>query len=324
MRRMNALYVVGAGGIGCAVGHALCVAGWPAVFVDADAAKVAWGNAHGVCIAGHAPQRARFVVFPRWNPARGDTVLLCTKCYDNATVLSRLPAGIELIPIQNGFDPDLDARNHPVEGVASFVSECDPHRSRTRLTRRGALHFGHRQQARDDGMPPVVRALEKAISFRVRLVADILPYKYTKLMYNAAISPLAAALGLDNGRLLAVPAARQLFFELLRENYAILRHAGIRLGKVGPFHPDTVQRILRRRRLANALAWVFYPSLRNTYCSMANDLPAGRTEIDFYNRHLIDLAGDHPCPLNRRVHELVKRMERQRLPPGPHLMRELL
>ncbi len=152
---------------------------------------------------------------------------------------------------------------------------------------------------------------------------DILPYKYTKLMYNAAISPLAAAAGLDNGQLLTVPKARKLFFALLQENYKILSDARVRLGKIGPFHPDTVSRILSRPAVANALAWAFYPTLRRTYCSMAGDLPAGRTEIDYYNRHLIDLAGDRPCPLNQRVYALVKRMEKERLPTGISRLNEL-
>ena len=159
---------------------------------------------------------------------------------------------------------------------------------------------------------------------RVAVVPDILPYKYTKLMYNAAISPLAAAAGLDNGQLLAVPKARRLFFALLRENYGILRDAGICLGKIGPFHPDTVHRILSRAVVANALAWAFYPTLRRSYCSMSADLPAGRTEIDYYNRHLIDLAGDRPCPLNRRVYQLIKRMETERIPPGLRMLDALL
>jgi 2-dehydropantoate 2-reductase len=165
------------------------------------------------------------------------------------------------------------------------------------------------------------RALAKV---RVAVVPDILPYKYTKLMYNAAISPLAAAAGLDNGQLLAVPKARRLFFELLRENYGILRAAGVCLGKIGPFHPDTVHKILSRAVVANALAWAFYPTLRRSYCSMSADLPAGRTEIDYYNRHLIDLAGDRPCPLNRRVHQLIKLMETERIPPGLRMLDELL
>jgi 2-dehydropantoate 2-reductase len=39
--------------------------------------------------------------------------------------------------------------------------------------------------------------------------------------------------------------AKRLFFGLLLENYAVLRHAGLALAKIGPFHTDTVARILR-------------------------------------------------------------------------------
>src|SRR5207237_216072 len=152
--------------------------------------------------------------------------------------------------------------------------------------------------------------------FRVAWVSNVLPYKYTKLMYNAAISPLAAAAGLDNGQLLSIPVARRLFFELLLENYEILSGAGIPLAKIGLFHPSTVERILRRPWVANALAWAFYPSLRGSYCSMSGDLPGGRTEIDYYNGRLIELAGEKPCPLNRRTYDLVRRMERERIEPG--------
>jgi 2-dehydropantoate 2-reductase len=143
-------------------------------------------------------------------------------------------------------------------------------------------------------------------------------------MYNAALSPLASAAGIDNGDVLRRKDVRALFFALLRENHAILRQAGARLGKVGPLHPDTVARILARPWLANALAWAFYPSLRGTYCSMANDLPAGRTEIEHYNGYLIRLAGASDCPLNRRIYALIRTMEEQRLPPGPARLFELL
>jgi 2-dehydropantoate 2-reductase len=113
---------------------------------------------------------------------------------------------------------------------------------------------------------------------------------------------------------------RALFFALLRENHAVLRGAGAPLGKVGPFHPATVARILRRPWLAHALARAFYPGLRGTYCSMSGDLPAGRTEVDYYNGHLLALAADTPCPLNRLVYRLIKRLERQPARPCPELL----
>jgi 2-dehydropantoate 2-reductase len=323
---MDAIHVVGAGGIGCAVGHTLRRAGVPVVFVDADDAKVAWGRQHGVVVEGRPPQPAAFEVFADWRPPADATVLLCTKCYDNAAVLARLPASARLLPIQNGFDPALHERAHELEGIASFVSECLPGQSHTRITRRGRLHLGAACEASSatHERAAELAGLLRGGPFRVEVVPEIRPYKYTKLMYNAAISPLAAAAGIDNGQLLHLPAARKLFFALLQENHAILSRAGVPLGKVGPFHPDTVAAILRRPWVARALARAFYPSLRGTYCSMSGDLPRGCTEIDYYNRHLIDLAGDGPCPLNQRVHALVKHMESQRIPPHTSVLDTLL
>ncbi|MBL8799847.1 MAG: ketopantoate reductase family protein [Planctomycetia bacterium] len=311
---VNSIHIVGAGGIGCAVGYALRAAGMAVTFIDADRAKVADGRRHGVRVNRWPPLSADFVLFDDWQPADGGTVLLCTKCYDNAAVLERLPETAHLLPIQNGFDPALDAWGHHQEGIASFVSECRPGLAHTLITRRGKLHLGQRQHQRPESTE-LFTALRASRHFQTVVVDDILPYKHTKLLYNAAISPLAAAAGLDNGQLLSVPTARALFFGMLRENYAILKGAGLPLAKIGPFHPDTVQRILRHRFLAHGLAWAFYPSLRGSYCSMSGDLPKGRTEIDYYNGHLLALAGDGPCPLNRRVYELVKRMERERRQP---------
>src|SRR4029079_2451750 len=126
-------------------------------------------------------------------------------------------------------------------------------RPHTRITRPGELHLGRRpasggrepsEDAHSGGSPP---PLATTALFRVVRVRAIEPYKHAKLMYNAAISPLAAAAGIDNGQLLSVPAARRLFFALLQENYRILKDSRIELGKVGPFHPRMVAWILRRR-----------------------------------------------------------------------------
>ena len=51
---------------------------------------------------------------------------------------------------------------------------------------------------------------------------------------------------------------------------------------------------------------------------MSGDIPKGRTEIDNFNGHLIELAGSRACNLNRTVYALVKRMEQERLAPALH------
>jgi 2-dehydropantoate 2-reductase len=318
------VHIVGAGGIGCAVGYALRAGNVDVLFVDSNEQKVQWGNANGVGVEGQGNLPAPFTSFDDWDPGRDAIVVLCTKCYCNAAVLARLPATVTIIPIQNGFDLELEARCHGLEGIASFVSECDPARPVARITRPGKLFFGSRSNGNSRGEAPIADRLRRTDLFSFTPVEDILPYKYAKLMYNAAISPLAAAAGIDNGELLRYPRIRRLFFRLLAENYAILRGAGVPMGKIGPFHPSTVARILRIRPMASLLAWAFYPTLRGTYCSMSNDLPAGRTEIENYNGHLIRLAAGRPCPLNTQVHALVKRMERERIPPSLDVLDEIV
>lgn len=322
---METLHVVGAGGIGCAIGYALRVSGRSVVMVERNAAKIEAGKRDGVTVVGRPPVPVDFVSFDDWTPSTDSTVILCTKCYDNAAILKRLPRTTKLIPIQNGFDPQLLQREHAFEGIASFISECEPDRPVTRITRPGKLHLGPRVASThsDSTIQALAAALRMSKLFRVVEVPAIEPYKYTKLMYNAAISPLAAAAGIDNGKLLSVPETRRLFFAFILENYGILSGAGIALGKVGPFHPSTVAAILKRRWIGRLMGWAFEPSLRGTYCSMAPDLPRGITEIDYYNQRLIDMAGDHPCPLNRAAVKLIKRMERERIAPHREAIREL-
>ena len=132
---MDAIQVVGAGGIGCAVGYALRAAGVPVVFVDANRAKGEAGRRDGVRVDDRPPLPVEFVHFADWQPGPGAPVLLCTKCYDNATVLAKLPPGVRLFPIQNGFDTRLDA----FEGIASFVSECATDAPHTRIIRLGKV-----------------------------------------------------------------------------------------------------------------------------------------------------------------------------------------
>ena len=65
---MAPIHIVGAGGIGVAVGYALRSAGVPVTFVEADAAKVEWGRRHGVGVDGLPLLSADFVAFADFQP----------------------------------------------------------------------------------------------------------------------------------------------------------------------------------------------------------------------------------------------------------------
>ncbi len=322
------IHILGVGGIGAALGWALAQGGYSVVLIDNHPGKIVQGRKNGITVVGLETQQIPIVAFDDWIPPDEGFILLCTKTYDNPAVLARLPDDAFLVPIQNGFDPELEQRDHVCEGIASFVSECQRDRPVTRITRPGSLHIGARRSITADEQAEIMAlaiALGKAQLFPVELVPDIRPYKATKLMYNAAISPLAAMAGVDNGELLTGQLAKKLFFALLLENYAILQHAKIPLAHIGPFHPDTVSLILRTPWLPALMAMFFRPSLRGTYCSMAPDIHAehARTEIDAYTGHLIRLAGKFSCPLNRATFALIEKITSDGLKPQYQYLQDL-
>lgn len=322
------IHILGVGGIGTAVGWALAREGYSVILVDKNPAKIIEGKKNGLTVVGLGTQAASFMSFDDWIAPTEGFILLCTKTYDNPEVLARLPEGAFLVPIQNGFDPELEQRDHSCEGIASFVSECQRDQPVTRITRRGSLHIGARRSVTADEqieIKSLAIALGKSRVFPVELVPDIRPYKATKLMYNAAISPLAAMAGVDNGELLTGQLAKSLFFALLLENYAILQHARIPLARIGPFHPDTVSCILHTPWLPAMMAMFFRPSLRGTYCSMAPDIHVehARTEIDAYTGYLIRLAGNFSCPLNRATFALIQKITSECLKPQYHYLQDL-
>src|SRR5579871_6841101 len=75
------VFIVGAGGIGCAVGHALRAGDLDVTFVEADLEKVAWGTRNGVGLGRHSFLPANFIPFEPWHPPPRSLVLLCTKCF---------------------------------------------------------------------------------------------------------------------------------------------------------------------------------------------------------------------------------------------------
>lgn len=308
------VHVVGVGGIGAVLGWSLARAGWDVTLVESRADKVAAGRADGLVVDGQAPLKLPFVAFGDWQAPSDAVILLCTKTYDNAEVLARLDSDRHLVPVQNGYDTLLGSRDNAGEGIASFVSECERDRPVTRITRAGGLHIGAKRTASAEEqaeLAALAAAFRQGGLFDVELVEDVRPFKAAKLMYNSAISPLAASAGVDNAELLTDPLAKKLFFGLLLENHAVLRHAGVPLAKIGPFHPDTVSKILRTPGLPELMAIFFRPSLRGSYCSMAPDIGTGRTEIEAYNGHLVRLAGNFPCPLNQAAVKLINRITEQ-------------
>ena len=323
---MRSVIVIGTGGVGVVLGGALAKGGWGVTMVDVNEAKLEAGRRDGIEVNGIRQKNLSFTSFAQWTQPDDAVLLLCTKTYDNLDVLTRISRRHLLVPVQNGFDPVLNGSSHPFEGIAAFVSKCEPARPSATITRKGTLYLGGRRpltSREQEVLESLATGLRAGGWKRVRIVDSIVAYKSAKLLYNAAISPLAAAAGMDNEALLADSVAQRLFFALLRENYSILRLSGARLARIGPFHPAVVDRILSVPILPQILALLFRPGLRGTYCSMTADMGTGRTEIAAYNGHLKALARDMACPINTAVLELMDKMIDGKRSPSREILSEL-
>src|SRR6267378_2821960 len=74
----SSIFIVGAGGIGCAVGYGLLAAGIRVIFVESNQDKIRWGRAHGVAVDRRKSLKAEFISLADWNPPSRATVILCT------------------------------------------------------------------------------------------------------------------------------------------------------------------------------------------------------------------------------------------------------
>ncbi|MCS7271616.1 MAG: hypothetical protein NZ703_11085 [Gemmataceae bacterium] len=324
---MEAVDVVGAGAIGVTVGYALAAAGVTVRFVEASPSKLEAGRRLGVQLYGQPALPAEFIPFEIWKPVQSRLVFLCTKCYDNAEVLSRLTTDTQLVPVQNGRDPLLEKLSHPCAGVAAFVARCEPDKPLARVTRRGPLYVGSR--IGPAGTRParlIAGLLRRSGLLTIRWVKDIRPIQATKLWYNATIAPLATIAGVDNAALLEQAGLRRLFLALLAENYRILRGAGVSLGWLGPLPPAGVAWLLRRPWLIDWLAPRMARSLRGTYCSMIGEMRRGRTELEYYTGQLLRYAHQAglAAPLNAALYERIQHWTSLRIEAHPALLDELV
>lgn len=321
---MPLINIVGAGGIGCSLGATIHHAGHPVKLIEACYQKISWSHVNGIQVSGIPTQSIPIQDFESWNPKSNEINIICLKSYKNKLIQSKRLNWQNSITVQNGFEPSLLNEDRVGEGIASYIAECDPQKTLVRITRPGALHLG--TFCGKEEKLPFIKSIAKLIKIpKVKVITtdNIYKFKYTKFLYNCAISPLASGCGIDNGQLLAHPKIRPLFLDLLRENLGILNRANIELGKVGPFAPGTVVSILKNPWVTRFLAKWFQKSLSNTYCSMACDWSTGETELDDYLGHLINLSGNHPCPLNTALYHWCKERLSRRMAPSMELINVL-
>ena len=124
-------------------------------------------------------------------------------------------------------------------------------------------------------------------------------FLWAKIIYNCALNPLGALLGVNYGYLADNPSTRFLMDRIIDEVFEVLRAKGIRT------FWDSAEEYRK----------VFYgdliPPTREHFPSMLRDIRKGKTEIDSLNGAVckLGLKAGVDVPYNRAITELVKARE---------------
>ena len=297
--------IVGPGALGCLFGGLLALAGHDVRMLARRPEHAEYIEREGLVIEHEGPER-RAAVHADTDPARVgpvDVAIVLVKATDTAGAAPSLPALLSAdgaaVSLQNGLGN--------VEALAAVLG---PERVLGGVTSQGATLLGPGRVRHAGFGPTTLAEAAGGLTERAERIAAVLdaagiparaadavgPLVWGKLIANAAINPLGALLGCQNGVLVERPSSASLFDGLAAEAGAVAGALGVTL----PF-PDPVEH-------ARSVARVTYAN-RN---SMLQDVEAGRrTEVDAINGAVARLGAEHgvPTPLNATLAALIRALQ---------------
>src|SRR5262245_8079039 len=301
--------VVGAGAVGGYFGGMLARAGAHVTLIGRPAHVDAWSR-DGLFLDSVNFQERIAVASSREVAAARDAqlVLFSVKSLDTeetARELARHVRGDALVvSLQNGVDNVERMRAvaalDPIAAVV-YVASSMPAAGHVKHGGRGDLLIGdlpgRLDPVRPDALARVSAWFEKA-GVPCRVSPDIEADLWTKLILNAALNPISAAVHVTYGETVAIPEAREMIRQLVTECVAVARAGGVSLPAA-----DYVD-----------MVWRFAEKVGEIYASTTQDLDRGkRTEIDALNGFVVRRGAglDVPTPVNQALVALVKLRERQ-------------
>ena len=333
-------WVVGAGGIGCAIGARLAQH-QPLIFVDSWKDHVDAMRASGLTVdypdgpihvepvqAWHLSEMASI-------PDRPDVVLLAVKSYQTAetaaALLPYLKDGSMVVSLQNCINEDTIASIvgalRTIGAMVRFdgAMKGPGHGSATRKERR--LVVGEL----DGRITPRLRELGATLSQSVQtdLSDNIWRELWSKLVRNTEVNGIAVVGGLGMGQIVVDQTARRLAIALGMETVKVALKLGIELDPMEldgaaesyfqPFGSSEVDGLEDHfRHMFEA-----YPQVK---ASMLQDVEKGRpTEIDFMNGYVVKRGAEVgiPTPLNAEIVRLVKEVEAGRRRPDRNAVEQV-
>ncbi len=248
--------------------------------------------------------------------ARCDFVLVCTKSFDSviaakdlARHAGRVGERAKLVLFQNGWgnaeafcEQFAKSRVYSARVITGFRR---PRPNEVEVTvHADAIHVGSLFGADLSVVEPLCLAIREG-GIPCETTDSIEKDLWAKMLYNCALNPLGAVLGVPYGALAEEVSTRALMDRIVEEVFAVMRKAGYRT------HWREPEEFLD----------VFYaklvPDTAGHKSSMLQDIAAGkRTEIDALTGVVLRLARQHdvPVPHNQAVCNLIQFIENREWP----------
>lgn len=240
-----------------------------------------------------------------------DFVLVCTKSFDSPAAAQDLggqracmDSSAKLVLFQNGWgNAEVFAARFDKDRIynARVITGFHRHRpNEVEITvHADSIHIGSLFGADASAVEDLCRAIS-AGGIPCEKTDAIEKDLWAKMLYNCALNPLGAILGVPYGALAEHAVTRELMDRIVEEGFAVMAASGYATHwpKARDFLAVFYERLV--------------PDTAEHESSMLQDLTAGkRTEIDALNGAVIKLAQENTLavPYNRIVYNLIKFLE---------------
>jgi 2-dehydropantoate 2-reductase len=233
--------------------------------------------------------------------ARYDYILITSKSRDTEAICRQYAdtlIGTETVSLQNGIgNEEIISRfsDKVIGGMIITGFEWQGDAGVHVSVEAGPAKLGRFPAGLDAPVKMLVDCLKQA-GIRAGGSAEIRADLWGKTLYNCALNPLGAVMGVPYGKL-AQPAAWRIIDQIVREGFSVIHAEGVCLPWATA---DDYLTYLRDVQL---------PATALHHSSMLQDLTRGRlTEIDFLNGAIVAKGTAHgiPTPVNACIADLVK------------------
>ena len=295
--------IYGAGALGQAVGCLLAAAGHDVVLVLRQR-YIDVLRAGGLRVTGifgeYRVEPDHLTLWPDLQGRSGgrfDYVLLTTKTYDTAAAVAEIAALdgclCPVVTMQNGCG-NLEQLSHRLGEERSLAARVitgfeveTPGAVRITVSA-DSVHIGGARRGEIPAAADRLAAVLNQAGLPSRAVADIHQSLFAKLLYNCALNPLGAILGVHYGALAESAAARRIMDAVIEETFAVVRAMG---GSLPWSEPEGYRRVFYEQLV---------PATYRHRSSMLQDLEQGKpTEVDAMVGYVSAMGQHHdvatPC-----------------------------